>query len=84
MALHFCKSCGTLYDDKNGPCPRCATKGVMEQVAANAYEPPQTQMSEEEIHSARKRSWIQLLVGIPAFIGFIYLIFYIYRIVKGG
>ncbi len=84
MALHFCKSCGTVYDDKNGGCPKCATREVMKAVAANSYTPPESGMSEEEIRAARKSSWIQLLIGIPAFIGFIYLICYIFYKVKGG
>lgn len=84
MALHFCKTCGTVFDDKVGGCPKCETREVMDKVAANEYQAPVGDMSEEEARAARKRSWIQLVIGIPCFIGFIYLIIYVFKIVKGG
>ncbi len=84
MALHFCKTCGTVYNDKDGGCPKCATREVIDAVKENSYVPPQSEMSEEEISSSRKRSWIQLIIGIPCFIGFIYLICYLFVMIKGG
>lgn len=84
MALHFCKNCGTVYDDRVGGCPKCETREVMDKVIANEYEAPAGDMSEAEVRAARKRSWIQLVIGIPAFIGFIYLIIYVMQIIKGG
>lgn len=84
MALHFCKKCGTVYDDKNGNCPKCETKDVVDAVYANTYVPPESDMTLEQIRAERKKSWIQLIIGIPCFIGFIYLLCYIFTIVKGG
>ncbi|MDD4074856.1 MAG: hypothetical protein PHC80_02060 [Eubacteriales bacterium] len=84
MALHFCKTCGTVFDDKNGGCPKCATSVVMDAVTANTYAPPESEMSEAESSAARKKSWIQLVIGVPCFIGFIYLLVYIFKIIKGG
>ena len=84
MALHFCKNCGTVFDDKNGDCPKCATREVIDAVAKNEYAPPASDMSEAEIQSARKKSWLQILIGVPCFIGFIYLLCYILISLKGG
>ncbi len=84
MSLHFCKKCGTVYNDKNGECPKCATHEVISAVMANDYAPPQSDMSDEDIRAARKKSWIQLIIGIPCFIGFIYLICYVFVMIKGG
>ncbi|MBQ9832237.1 MAG: hypothetical protein IJO48_00745 [Clostridia bacterium] len=69
----FCKKCGTLYNPKEGPCPKCSTADIK-------YEPKE--MSEEEAAHLRKKSWIQLLIGIPAFIGFIYLTIYLMDLIK--
>lgn len=84
MALHFCKKCGTVYDDRNGACPKCETKDVVDAVYTNTYVPPQSEMTPEEISAARKKSWIQLVIGIPCFIGFIYLLCFIFVQIKGG
>ena len=84
MALHFCKQCGTVYDDQNGGCPKCETKDVVDAVYANTYTPPQSDMSQDEIRAARKKSWIQLIIGIPCFIGFIYLLCILFMQIKGG
>lgn len=74
--MKFCKKCGTLYDDKNMECPKCA---------AEALEPaPPAEMTEAELTAARKRDWIWILIGVPAFMGFIYLIYYILRMLKGA
>ena len=40
------------------------------------------QMTPEEAEKARKKSWIQILIGMPLFIGFIYLIFLLIRLMK--
>ena len=73
----FCKKCGTLYNPKVGPCPKCAA----EQLSGDPGEPEQ--MSEAEANRRRKTAWIQLIVGIPLFIGFIYLLIYLVRLIKG-
>lgn len=41
-----------------------------------------TDMTPEEAEKARKKSWIQILIGMPLFIGFIYLIFLLIRLMK--
>ena len=69
----FCKKCGTLYNPKEGPYPKCSTEDIK-------YEPKA--MSEEEAKRLRKKSWIQLLIGIPAFIGVIYGIIYLMNLIK--
>ncbi len=75
--MSFCKQCGTLYDPKQGPCPKCATKDVPDEAVQPAP------MSVAESSRARRRAWIQLIIGIPAFIGFIYLIIYAMQLIKG-
>lgn len=74
--MKFCKKCGTLYDEKQMECPKCA-------VAELEPEPP-AEMSDEELKAARKRDWIRILIGVPAFMGLIYLIYYLLRILKGA
>lgn len=73
----ICKKCGTLYNAKEGPCPKCSTEPLMEQ------EQAQAEMSGEEAKRLRKKAWIQLVIGIPALIGFIYLLAYLYKLIKG-
>ncbi len=64
--MAFCKACGTVYMKKDG-CPVCASREAEENHAGeNTPGEQDTRM--------RRRSWIQLLVGVPLFIGVIYLI----------
>lgn len=78
MSYKFCKKCGTLYDEANGECPRCADKRLTEEgMRETVYD---RDMPEEEVERQRKSDWKRLIIGIPAFIAFIYLIFFIYRI----
>lgn len=83
MALRFCKTCGTVYDDRS-VCPKCETQDVVAAVQANTYAPPPADMSEQEVRAARKKAWVQLVIGIPAFILFMYLVIYVFKLVKGG
>ncbi|MEG1547469.1 MAG: hypothetical protein RR232_04940 [Clostridia bacterium] len=69
----FCKTCGTLYNPKDGQCPKCSTRGM-------ECDVPPAEMSDAEARRLRKRSWIQLVIGIPAFIGFIYLLVYLVKL----
>ena len=71
----ICKACGTLYNAKDGPCPKCSTGADMEELPK--------QMSDEEAKRLRKRAWIELVIGVPAFIGFIYLLVYLFKLIKG-
>ena len=43
----------------------------MEAASKNAYN---TEMSSKELNRRRKRDWIFLLIGVPAFIALLYLI----------
>lgn len=69
----FCKKCGTLYNPKEGPCPKCSTEDIKYEARA---------MSDEEANRLRKKAWLQLLIGIPAFIGFIYLVIFLMNSLK--
>ena len=40
-----------------------------------------TRMSEEDIEKKRKKDWKYLIIGVPAFIAFIYVIFFLYNII---
>ena len=41
------------------------------------YAEFRTDMSAEEAEKAKKKAWIEILIGVPALIGLIYLMFYI-------
>lgn len=73
--MKICRKCGTLYRNKEGECPKCsANKLIADGTAQNAEI--NTQMSEEEAAKARKKAWIEIIIGIPALIGLIYLIMF--------
>ena len=72
--MKVCKKCGTLYNEKEGPCPKCYTEDLLISGEAAKHE-IDTDMTPEEAEKARKKSWIQILIGMPLFIGFIYIIF---------
>lgn len=78
MKMKFCKVCGTIYDPAVGPCPRCAERELMEQQAeSQAYDehmPPEAQAK------ARRRAWLQIVIGVPAMIGLFYLVFSLAKI----
>lgn len=40
---------------------------------------PARRMSSEELKYARRRDWIALTLGVPALIGFLYLIAYLFK-----
>lgn len=65
--MKYCKNCGVLYT--TDVCPKC---GII---------PPEPQETEQKPADARavRRQWIALLIGIPAFIGAIMLIVYLFR-----
>lgn len=73
MKMKFCKVCGTIYDPAVGPCPRCTERELMEQQAESlAYD---EHMALEAQAKARRRAWIQIVIGVPAMIGLFYLVF---------
>ena len=79
MGYKFCKKCGTLYNDSDGECPRCADKTLTDEGRRDAvYD---NRMSEEEIKKKRRADWKRLIIGVPAFIAFIYLVFFLYELI---
>ncbi|MDD3920219.1 MAG: hypothetical protein PHO41_03485 [Eubacteriales bacterium] len=80
--MPFCKTCGTFYPNSMEVCPKCNAKVVQEQIEQAEAQAPST-MTEEEIKAARKKSWIQILIGVPAFIGLIYLLIWLMKIISG-
>ena len=66
--MKFCKKCGCLYVTE--VCPKCGIT-IPEEPAE------QRELTDEE-QKEKKRNWIGILIGFPAFIGVIYLIIYIY------
>lgn len=75
--MPFCKKCGTFYPNSLGDCPKCNANALLEE------QPPELQaaeMSEEEASRARRKSWIQILIGVPALIGLLYLVAYLMKV----
>ena len=69
MSLKFCKTCGTLYDEAKVDCPKCAAKALEPDYDELTYD---SSMDKAEADRLRKKSWIQLIIGVPAFIGVLY------------
>ena len=63
--MKVCKKCGTLYNEKEGPCPKCYTEDLLISGEAAKHE-IDTDMTPEETEKARKKSWIQILIGDSA------------------
>ena len=79
MSYKFCKKCGTLYSEADGECPRCTDKRLTgEGMRDTVYD---TRMSAEELEKRRRSDWKHLIIGVPAFIAFIYVIFVLYNII---
>lgn len=76
MSLKFCKTCGTLYDEARVDCPKCTAKALEKDCEALAYD---WDMDKEQADRLRKKSWIQLIIGVPAFIGLLYLAGYLIK-----
>lgn len=79
--MKVCKNCGTLYNEAEGPCPKCYTDELLRNGEAAQHE-IDTDMSPEDAVKARKKSWIQIMIGVPLFIGFIALIYRIMQLAK--
>ena len=81
--MEFCMKCGAFYEDKDGKgCPKCAENAQLH-AAAEAAE-INHEMDTESARRARRRAWIELIIGVPAFIGVIYLIVYLIRLIRGA
>lgn len=78
--MKVCKACGTLYNEKEGPCPKCYSDDLLRSGEA-AQNEIRTDMSAEEAEKAKKKAWIEILIGVPALIGLIYLMFYILQLI---
>lgn len=76
--IRFCKSCGTLYNDRAGGCPKCTARKILDENADGGSV--DRNMSGEELKKARRKSWIGILIGVPLFIGGIYLLFFIIKL----
>ena len=64
--MKYCEKCHLAYSDEAAACPRC---GVSPEKAANA------EIAEEKAERRRVGlDWLWLVVGIPLFIGLIYLL----------
>lgn len=72
--MKFCKKCGTLYANDLVTCPKC-NSAVIDHV-----ETPQEPAPKEVV----RKQWISILIGIPAFILFIYLIIFLYARFMGA
>ena len=77
MSLKFCKTCGTLYDEAKVDCPKCAAKALEPDYDELTYD---SSMDKAEADRLRKKSWIQLIIGVPAFIGVLYLAGYLIKL----
>lgn len=62
--MKFCKKCGVLYSDLLSACPKCGAD----------LEDPQAPPPKEAPRRVKVRQWIALCVGIPTFVGVMYLV----------
>lgn len=72
--MKFCKKCGTLYANDLVTCPKCNS------LVNDHEEEPQEPAPKEVV----RRQWIGILIGIPAFIAFIYLAIFLYSKLMGA
>ncbi len=75
--------CGTFYEEKEGTpgCPKCAEAAALLKAAEEAEV--NHGMDEATAKRLRKRAWLELLIGVPAFIGFIYGLIFLFRSLRG-
>lgn len=69
--MKYCKKCRILYSDEAAACPKC---GVSDEAAKAEEIAP--------VSSDKKRvglDWLWLVIGIPVFIGLIYLFVYLLK-----
>lgn len=62
--MKYCKKCGVLYSEVLECCPKCNEK--LETALEDATRAPK----KNEV----RRSWIAILIGIPALILFLYCV----------
>lgn len=71
-----CKQCGTFYSESNAVCPKC---GIELPYADDSAELGHQAINTEELRKQKIKSWILLAIGVPALIGFIYLVYFLIR-----
>lgn len=67
--MKYCKQCGVLYSSILEVCPKCG---------AELYKPKEGELP-EATPGQKRRQWISLIIGIPAFIAFIYMIALVFK-----
>jgi len=71
--MKYCKKCGVLYSDLLDACPKCGIP----------LEDPDAEAPKLAAKGVKIRQWIGLCVGIPAFIGVLYLVIYYLLVLSG-
>lgn len=66
--MKYCRRCHILYSSAAAACPKCG-----------AAAPPKEEEAAPADKREVRRDWIMLIVGIPLFIGAIYLIISLIR-----
>lgn len=67
--MKLCPKCKTLYSELLDVCPKCGIDA-----------PEDSDSAAEPDRKARTRGWIGIVIGIPSFIGFLYLIYFLYSL----
>jgi len=70
--MKYCKKCGTLYSGLLNACPKCGSS-----------EAPEPAPAPEAPKRVKVRQWIALCVGIPAFVGVMYLVIWCLKTLSG-
>lgn len=65
--MKYCKKCGVLYDGSLPQCPKCNSLLIEHE------EPPAPEASKE----TKAKQWIGIVIGIPALVGFLYLLIWV-------
>lgn len=79
--MPFCKECGTFYPNSLEICPKCNARALQSEM--DAQQNGESPMTDAELRAARKKSWIQICIGVPALIGAIYGIMYLMKLISG-
>lgn len=79
--MKICKTCGTLYEPKHGGCPKCQTEPLLKE--NSPADVTDHAMTPDQERKARKKAWIEIVIGVPLLIGLIYLLFYAIKLIKG-
>ena len=69
--MKYCKTCRTFYSDEAAVCPKCGIDAARAKAEAVS--------SEKAEQKKVIKDWIWLVIGVPLFIGLIYLLVYILR-----